>query len=414
VRAIRIGSCGRRAERADDTGGVSVSEKLRWGLTIALFVSAGLTLVVFSIIKAEDRWKMVLRWVLTAGLLLLVLKVLSPMLGLIAMVGFIPIWRRAIASLIANPVASLYTGGNTEPDPHPAYSVAYARRKQGKYHEAVMELLNQLERFPNDFEGQLALAEIQAHDLKDLHAAAMTIERLCAQRGHADKNIAFALYSMADWYIQIGHDGPSARRELEKIIELFPKSEFAAGAAHRIGHLANMEILLPPEQRKKFIVTEGPKNLGLQTAQAPAAPAEASGAEKAGEYVRHLEQHPLDADVREKLAVLYADHYHRLDLAADQLEQLIEQPGQPLRQIAHWLNLLADLQIRCGASYETVRQTIQRIVDREPAAPSAQVARNRLDRLKLEFKAREQNQSVKMGSYEQNIGLKNDLPRFQL
>jgi len=388
---------------------MQLSEKVRWGLTIALFATAGVTVLVLSIVKAEDRWKMVLRWVLTGGLLLLILKVLSPMLGLIAMVCFIPIWRRAIASLIANPVASLYTGGNTEPDPHPAYSVAYARRKQGKYHEAVMELQKQLERFPNDFEGQLALAEIQAHDLKDLPAAAMTVDRLCAQRGHADKNIAFALYSMADWYLQVGQDGPSARRYLEKIIDLFPNSEFAAGAAHRVGHLANMEILIPPEQRKKFIVSEGPKNLGLQPARETAGPAETTGAQKAAEYVHHLEQHPLDTDIREKLAVLYADHYHRLDLAADQLEQLVDQPNQPARSIAHWLNLLADLQIRCGEGYDTVRQTVQRIIERDPTAPSAQIARNRLDRLKLEFKAREQNQSVKMGSYEQNIGLKKGL-----
>ena len=84
-----------------------------------------------------------------------------------------------------------------------------------------------------------------------------------------------------------------------------------------------------------------------------------------------------------------------------------------MRLIAHWLNLLADLQIRCGAGYETVRQTVQRIVDREPTAPSAQIARNRLDRLRLEFKAREQNQSVKMGTYEQNLGLKEGLPHRQ-
>src|SRR5882762_3364103 len=314
-----------------------LSERVKWGLTIALFVSAGAALVVASIAKAENPWKMALRWVLSAGILALIIWVLSPMIGLIVMVAFIAIWRQSIASLVARPFMSLYTGGDTEPDPHPAYSVAYARRKQGKPHEAVMEFLNQLERFPNDFEGQMALAEIQAQDLKDLRAAAMTIERLCAQRGHAAKNIAFALYSMADWHLQIGHDGPAARRNLEKIVELFPNSEFASGAAHRIGHLGNMEILLPPEERKKFRVIEGPKSLGLRPAEATPEPVESGGAARTAEYVRHLEQHPLDAEVREKLAVLYVDHYQRLDLAADQLEQLIEQPSQPMRLIAHWL-----------------------------------------------------------------------------
>jgi tetratricopeptide (TPR) repeat protein len=391
-----------------------LSEKVKWGLTIGLFVTAGLALIVGSIVKSESPWGMALRWVLTAALLFVVLKMLTPLLGLIAMVGFIPIWRGVLADIVAKPFMSLYMGGSTEPDPHPAYSVAYARRKQGKYHEAVMEVLKQLERFPNDFEGQLALAEIQAQDLKDLRAAEMTIERLCAQKGHTEKNIAFALYSMADWHIQIGHDGPAAQRNLEQIMRLFPESEFAGGAAHRIGHLSSMEILLPPEERKKFTLTEAPRDLGLRPSQEMPKPIELGGAEKAAEYVHHLEQHPLDAEVREKLAVLYADHYRRLDLAADQLEQLIDQPSQQPRLIVHWLNLLADLQVRCGADYETVRRTVLRIVERDPAAPAAQVARNRLDRLRLEFKSRQENQSVKMGTYEQRLGLKEGLPRREL
>ena len=51
--------------------------------------------------------------------------------------------------------------------------------------------------------------------------------------------------------------------------------------------------------------------------------------EAAAAYVRHLEQHPLDMEAREKLAVLYAGHFKRLDLAASELEQMIAQPNQP-------------------------------------------------------------------------------------
>ena len=86
----------------------------------------------------------------------------------------------------------------------------------------------------------------------------------------------------------------------------------------------------------------------------------------AAECVKHLEQHPLDTEAREKLAVIYADHYGRLDLAAGELEQMIAQPNQPGRLVVHWLNLLADLQIRRGAGFEVARQTLQRIVDRDP------------------------------------------------
>ena len=135
-------------------------------------------------------------------------------------------------------------------------------------------------------------------------------------------------------------------------------------------------------------------------------PVETAPGQVAAEYVKHLAEHPLDVEAREKLAVIYADHYHRLDLATDQLEQMIELPNQPSRLVVHWLNLLADLQIRCGADYETVRQTLQRIIDREPKLAAANIAHNRLALLKLEMKAKGENQSVRLGTYEQNLGLK--------
>ncbi len=85
---------------------------------------------------------------------------------------------------------------------------------------------------------------------------------------------------------------------------------------------------------------------------------------------------------------------------------MIQQPNQPARLVVRWLNLLADWQVRGGADYDTVRQTLQRIIDREPRLAAAEIARKRLELLKLEFKAKEKNQPVKLGVYEQNIGLK--------
>ena len=95
-------------------------------------------------------------------------------------------------------------------------------------------------------------------------------------------------------------------------------------------------------------------------------PAEADPAKLAAAYVKHLEQHPLDTEAREKLAVIYADHYQRLDLATIELNQLIETPNQPAKRVAHWLNLLADLQIQHGADYDTVRGTLEKIIERFP------------------------------------------------
>jgi tetratricopeptide (TPR) repeat protein len=251
----------------------------------------------------------------------------------------------------------------------------------------------------------MLLAQIQAEDLKDLVATDETIQQLCAQPGHAPKNIAFALYSLADWHLKYHQDRASARRAFEQVIALLPETEFALAAAQRIGHLTDPEMDLTA-QTKKFVVKEGIRNLGLARNPAPFAPIEREPGKIATEYVQHLEQHPLDTDVRERLAVLYADHYQRLDLAADQLEQMIQLPNQPAKLVVRWLNLLADLQIRSGIGYEAVKQTLQRIIDVDPNLAAAETARKRIGLLKLELKGKQQNQSVKLGVYEQNLGLK--------
>jgi hypothetical protein len=132
----------------------------------------------------------------------------------------------------------------------------------------------------------------------------------------------------------------------------------------------------------------------------------------AADLVKHLATHPLDTDARERLASIYADHYHRLDLACDQLEHLIGDPRHAAKRVVHWLNLLADLQVRHTEDDALARQTLERIIHLYPGSAAAQVARNRMDHIKLEFKGKEKSQAVRLGSYEQDIGLKTKRGRF--
>ena len=85
---------------------------------------------------------------------------------------------------------------------------------------------------------------------------------------------------------------------------------------------------------------------------------------------------------------------------------MIQLPNQPPKQLVRWLNLLADMQIRAGLDYETVKQTLQRVVELDPKLAAAENAGKRIALLKLEIKGKQQNLSVKMGTYEQNLGLK--------
>src|SRR5437879_3504208 len=104
--------------------------------------------------------------------------------------------------------------------------------------------------------------------------------------------------------------------------------------------------MLDPHEYKKFNVIPGAQNLGLMMEREKLKSVETDPEQAAAQYVKHLEKHPLDMEAREKLAILYADHYRRLDLATSELEQMIAQPNQPSRMVNHLLNLLADLQVR--------------------------------------------------------------------
>ena len=387
-------------------------EAIRGMLVLAVLGALAIWLMVHTIRNAEEPSRMAFNWVLTLPLVTLIVLSLR-LLGafapfLVAICGIVLsfLWTPHLVPFLIKPLTSIFDGGDLPPDPAPAYSVARSKQKRGRYLEAVADVRKQLERFPTDVEGHLLLAQILAEDLKDLPGAELTIHRFCAQPGHAPKNLVFALYSLADWHLKFGQDREAARRALEKILELLPETEFALGAAQRIAHLGSPDVLVAPHEQKKFAVPEGVHNLGLLQARDQPRPAPLDAGQLAGQYVKHLEQHPLDMEAREKLAVLYAGHYQRLDLATGELEQMIAEPNQPDRLVVHWLNLLADLQIRSGANYETVRQTLQRIIDRHPNLAAAEMARNRLSLLRLELKANEKTEPVKLGSYEQNIGLK--------
>jgi tetratricopeptide (TPR) repeat protein len=340
------------------------------------------------------------------------LSFLGPLVMIILGVAMTVMWTPHIGEWLCKPLTGLYDGSDEPPVPKPYYSIARSLRMKGKFLEAVVEIRKQLARFPNDFEGVILLAGIQAENLQDLPGAEIALNHFCDRPGAPPKQFAAAMNHLADWQLKLTQDADSARAALEKITTRFPDTELALLAAQRIAHLSGTEKnLLEAHDRQPLAVPEGVKNIGLLETSGPLAPVEIDPAQLAADYVKHLEQHPLDTEVRETLAIIYADHYQRLDLAAGELEQLIEQPNQPSKRVAHWLNLLADLQIRHGADYDTVRGTLEKIVDRFPDLAVAEMARMRLARLKTELKGHQATPDMKLGVYEQNLGLKCGSPR---
>lgn len=361
---------------------------------------------------SDDRSALAFRWGLTFLTGLFIMFVAVPLVlqgGFAGAFGGIPmaafgglvlaiIWTRPLTESVGKKFGQLYDGGKTEADPEPCFSIVEANRKRGRYPEAVAEARKQLEKFPTHARAHLLLAEILADDLHDLDGARAAVERFINQEGHAPKNVAYALNRLADWHLKHARDDVAARECFERILALLPDTTEAHFAHQRLAHLATTEGIAGGVSRAPLVVPKADPHLGVRTEYRAWKPKPEDPLARAGELVAQLERFPQDNRAREELAVLYASALDRIDLATDQLGQLIAQPHAPPKQIVHWLNLLAELQIKSGAELAVAQATLGQIRERFPGSAGAETAQRRLATLKLETRAKKESQVFALGS----------------
>jgi tetratricopeptide (TPR) repeat protein len=397
-------------------------------VAVALLTGAVLAAVVWGLIRfarktEEDSGSFIVKGLLSLAVLGLLVYVVFfivkgmekgdrsaafigvPMLAACALVLAI-LWGRNVGGFFASSLTDIFDGGQTAPDPTPFYSIVRAKLKQGRTTEALEALNAQLEKFPDHFGGLMLLAEIQSEHHHDLEAATLTIERIANTPERPPGQIAGAFSTLADWRLKLAHDPAGARRAFEEITARLPDSEWSVQAAQRIAHLVHAADSTVLGSHERVALHAGEDRLGLLKPKAPPpeTPVELLAEEE--KLVGHLGEYPLDTEARERLALLYARELGQPQLGMQQLEYLIALPHQSPKHLARWLNLLADLQVEFAGDPETARATLQRIVDTFAGTAPAETARRRLDTLAYEFKGKQKSQAVKLGAYEQNLGLR--------
>jgi tetratricopeptide (TPR) repeat protein len=396
-------------------------------LGLAILVVGALLSVWFvwrTLKKSEDPGRIAYKWVIT-GVVFCFLMVIGAqaskasygsafvIAGAAAGCGVLLgiLWAPHLGAVLASMFTSLYDGGDTAPEVRPFYSIARAKQKRGHYQEAIAEVHKQLQRFPEDYEGWMLLAEIYASDLKDNLSAQDCLKEILRHDGHAPRNIVYTLNRSADWHLEHAADREAARAALDEIIQRFPGSEFAHTAAQRIAHLTSSQMLSDQRQRPTIRLAHHDAKIGLEGKVADPRPISEEPTESAARLVEHLQSFPDDAEAREQLATLYADHFQRMDLAADQVEQLIGTPGATQKEIAHWLNLLADFHLRVDQDRSATEAALKRIIDLFPGSAVAGLAESRLAYLEGEFRRNSKSQVLRLGSYEERLGLKGQVPK---
>lgn len=298
------------------------------------------------------------------------------------------IWAANWGEMLASPLTSLFDGGQANDRAVPLYAIAEARQKRGRYQEAIDEVHKQLERFPGDLTGTLMLVDLYARDLKDLSPAQEAVEAYLARGPHHPKNTFLVLSHLAEAYLTHALDRAQAKVCLERIQELCVGTEQEIAAAQRLAHLASDDHLKSRAHPKRIQLQTYDRSLGLRGETPDIRPHEPTPEELATEYIQQLNEHPLDLETRENLAMLYAHHYQRLDMAIDQFETMVGFRNQAPKQVVRWLNRMADLHIKIAGNVKDAKGCLERICALYPDSSHEAQARKRIHYLGLEKKGR--------------------------
>jgi len=264
----------------------------------------------------------------------------------------------------------------------PMYARAIARLKFGKYTEAEWEIIRQLEKCEDDFEGWMMMADLYANHFNNVAQAEQTILEICDQPKTTPTQLAIALHRLADWHLKITGDPQAARRALQMICDRLPGGHLAHMATLRLNQLPSTAEELRQQQSRKPIPLPAAR-IAPKPALTPAAPAldQEQVVDLAHAYADQLKREPNNVSAREKLARLLAERLNQADEAIGQLSLLLNLPDQPDTKRAEWMSLIASWHLKHRQDSEAGRHMLERLVREFPQSTQAQTARRRLDNL---------------------------------
>ena len=268
----------------------------------------------------------------------------------------------------------------------PMYARAIARMKFGKYSEAEWEIIHELEKSEDDFDGWMMLAGLYANNFNDPLEAEQTILGICDHPKTTPSQLSVALHQLAHWQLQRG-DPAAARRSLQIICNRLPGTHLAHMAQLRINQLPASAAELRQQQSTAAIPLPAlGDTLDQEPGHTESGMERHKAAEEANACVEILEADPKNVPARERLARLFAEHLDQPDLGLEQVTLLLEMPDQPDSRRAEWLGLIAAWQIRYRHDSDAGRKALERLIREFPQTAQAFAARRRLQLLDAQSK----------------------------
>jgi len=274
-------------------------------------------------------------------------------------------------------------------DPVPSYGHAIGKLKFGKYREAELAIIGELEKCQTDFDGWMMLAELYVNQFQDIDEAERTICEICDEPTTTLSQVSIALHRLADWQLKLRKDPVAARRVLEEICKRMPGTHLAKVARQRIDRLPADSAELEEQQKVKTVHMPALSD-DIDAAAGKDAPAinQEEALRAANQCVEKLKRDPNDVASREKLARIFAEQLEQPVLAIEQLELLLEMPEQPSAKTAEWLSSIAAWQIKYRGDDEAAKKILVRLVQEFPESPRAFAAQRRISLMEMEAKSR--------------------------
>ncbi len=297
--------------------------------------------------------------------------------AIVLLLGGLPTLGLA-ASIILVPLAGYAPGILAPRKLPPMYARAIARMKFGKYTEAEWEIIRELEKSEDDFEGWMMLADLYANHFNDLKEAEQTVLEICDHPKTTPSDLSVALHRLADWQLKLAEDPQAARRSLQVICDRLPGTHLARMAQLRMRQLPLSAADLRDQHSARPIPLPA---LGDSLDAAPAAPPGSDrkhAAAEADECIQRLRQDPNNPAVRERLARLLAERLDQPETAIEQVLLLLNLPDQPDTKRAEWLGLIAAWNLKYRNDVDTARITLERILAEFPHSAQAIAAERRL------------------------------------
>jgi hypothetical protein len=259
------------------------------------------------------------------------------------------------------------------------YARAVAKMKFGKYSEAEWEIINELERCEDDFDGWMMMADLYANHFHDLAEAEQTVLEICDQPKTTGSQLSIALHRLADWHLKFAEDPDAARRSLQIICDRLRGTHLAHMAQLRINQLPGTAEELR-EQHTAHVIPLPALGDNLDE---PPAPADSEmdydqAADMARACVERLKQDPNNVSAREKLARIFSERLDQAERGIEQITELLNMPDQPETKRAEWLSLSAAWHIKYRHDLETGQKLLERVVREFPESPQAFAARRRI------------------------------------